>query len=250
MAQMGSFVPAQKATLPILPGIRTRFCHDTGNEVGRWNLSTFAAEMTGTASILNGLPTAEGWLVLVDELGRATSPSAGASIAYAVACELLQSSAITFFTTHFLSVVKALQRYCVNGTGGAMPTQSIQVYSFGADGIECDGRERTGGARSSVPHRLQPGSMGMSHYGILAARLAGLPAVVTDRAQAIVQLLVGQETPNPTPTEGSVSSKDKIIAAMAGRTAKLTLGEWSQVLLRLQNDQTRHDLYSERTMEH
>src|SRR5204862_1650126 len=99
LAQVGSFVPAICARLPILDRIWTRVGASDDLASGR---STFMVEMTETASILhNATPRS---LILLDEIGRGTSTFDGLSIAWAVAEYLHDSSehsAKTLFATHY-----------------------------------------------------------------------------------------------------------------------------------------------------
>lgn len=85
MAMCGCFVPAEYASFRIHDAILTRLSNDDDMEK---NLSTFASEMTTSAMIL-GLATQKS-LVLVDELGRGTSPREGVGISHAIAEGLLE----------------------------------------------------------------------------------------------------------------------------------------------------------------
>src|SRR6202011_5538428 len=97
LAQMGSFVPAEQARLPITHRIFTRIGASDNLARGR---STFLVEMSEVAAILN-LATPHS-LVLLDEVGRGTATFDGLSIAWAVV-EYLQSHtrARTLFATHY-----------------------------------------------------------------------------------------------------------------------------------------------------
>ena len=99
LAQIGSFVPATSARLPILDRIWTRVGASDDLASGR---STFMVEMTETAAILHNATARS--LVLLDEIGRGTSTFDGLSIAWAVAEYLHNSpehSAKTLFATHY-----------------------------------------------------------------------------------------------------------------------------------------------------
>ncbi len=97
MAQMGSFVPARRAKMPIFDRIFTRIGASDNLARGR---STFMVEMTEAAAILN-TATARS-LVLLDEIGRGTATFDGLSIAWAVVEYLLQhTQAKTLFATHY-----------------------------------------------------------------------------------------------------------------------------------------------------
>lgn len=106
MACVGCFVPARFASFRPVSAILTRLGNDDDMES---NLSTFAAEMKSAASILSlASPSA---LVLIDELGRGTSPREGLGIAHAISESLAQSGAVTFFATHFEDLCETLDGF-------------------------------------------------------------------------------------------------------------------------------------------
>lgn len=90
MAQIGSFVPAQYASFRPVSALLTRLSNDDNLEA---SLSTFASEMTTMSMILGTLKAHEGrtCLVIVDELGRGTSPDEGLGIAHAIAEEIIKT---------------------------------------------------------------------------------------------------------------------------------------------------------------
>ncbi|KAF5385565.1 hypothetical protein D9757_006793 [Collybiopsis confluens] len=94
MAMCGSFVPAEYASFRIHDALLTRLSNDDDLEK---SLSTFASEMATSAMIL-GLAT-EKSLILVDELGRGTSPREGIGISHAIAEELIEKKCFVFFAT-------------------------------------------------------------------------------------------------------------------------------------------------------
>ncbi|HEV2765641.1 MAG TPA: DNA mismatch repair protein MutS, partial [Pyrinomonadaceae bacterium] len=108
LAQVGSFVPAERARLPILDRIWTRVGASDDLSRGR---STFMVEMTETAAILhNASPRS---LVLLDEIGRGTATFDGLSIAWAVAEHLHDSpahAAKTLFATHYHELTELAER--------------------------------------------------------------------------------------------------------------------------------------------
>jgi DNA mismatch repair protein MSH4 len=96
LAHCGSYVPAEQALIPI----RDQLCTRIGNADDQENnISTFMLEMKETALICNNVT--ERSLVLVDELGRATSNEDGVAIAWSVSEYLLKKRAMTFFVTHY-----------------------------------------------------------------------------------------------------------------------------------------------------
>ena len=166
LAQMGSFVPAASARLPMLDRVWTRVGASDDLSRGR---STFMVEMTETAAILhNATPRS---LVLLDEIGRGTATFDGLSIAWAVA-EFLHDSpahaAKTLFATHYHELTELAERLA----GG----QNYQITAT----------EREG--EVVFLHRLEKGRASKS-YGIEVARLAGLPPVVITRAREVLERL-------------------------------------------------------------
>ena len=166
LGQIGSFVPATSARLPILERIWTRVGASDDLASGR---STFMVEMTETAAILhNATPRS---LVLLDEIGRGTSTFDGLSIAWAVAEYLHNSpdhSAKTLFATHYHELTELAEN---------LP---------GAKNYQMTATERDG--EVVFLHKLQAGKASKS-YGIAVARLAGLPVQVIERAKSVLERL-------------------------------------------------------------
>ncbi len=166
LAQIGSFVPATSAKLPILDRIWTRVGASDDLAGGR---STFMVEMTETATILhNATPRS---LILLDEIGRGTSTFDGLSIAWAVAEYLHNSpehSAKTLFATHYHELTELAEK---------LP---------GAKNYQVTATEKDGDI--VFLHKLVKGKASKS-YGIAVARLAGLPQQTILRAQNVLEKL-------------------------------------------------------------
>jgi DNA mismatch repair protein MutS len=166
LAQIGSFVPAKSARLPVLDRIWTRVGASDDLASGR---STFMVEMTETAAILhNATPRS---LILLDEIGRGTSTFDGLSIAWAVAEYLHNSpehSAKTLFATHYHELTELAENL-----PGAKNYQILAA--------------ETGGEIVFL-HKLQKGKASKS-YGIAVAQLAGLPQSVISRAKEVLEKL-------------------------------------------------------------
>jgi DNA mismatch repair protein MutS len=166
LAQIGSFVPADHARLPMVDRIWTRVGASDDLAGGR---STFMVEMTETAAILhNATPRS---LILLDEIGRGTSTFDGLSIAWAVAEYLHDSSghaAKTLFATHYHELTELAEK---------LP---------GAQNYQVTAAERDG--EVVFLHRLERGKASKS-YGIAVAQLAGLPADVLARAREVLERL-------------------------------------------------------------
>ena len=195
LAQMGSFVPAEKARLPLLDRVWTRVGASDDLARGR---STFMVEMTETAAILhNSTPRS---LVLLDEIGRGTATFDGLSIAWAVAEYLHDSpehAAKTLFATHYHELTELAER---------LP---------GAQNYQITATEREG--EVVFLHRLERGIASKS-YGIEVARLAGMPPAALARAHEVLQRLERYEL-DVFAEEESVLESQHVVAASAGSTA-------------------------------
>ncbi len=162
MAQMGSFVPARQAKLPLTDRIFTRIGASDNLARGR---STFLVEMSEVAAILTHATPAS--LVLLDEVGRGTSTFDGLSIAWAVV-EFLQKNirARTLFATHYHEL-----------------TELADILP-GVKNIHVSVKETPN--EIIFLRRVEPGSANKS-YGIEVARLAGLPRSVIERAREVLK---------------------------------------------------------------
>lgn len=190
LAQMGSFVPAEQARLPLLDRVWTRVGASDDLTRGR---STFMVEMTETAAILHSATPRS--LVLLDEIGRGTATFDGLSIAWAVA-EYLHDSpehqAKTLFATHYHELTELAER---------LP---------GAQNYQITAAEREG--EVVFLHRLERGRASKS-YGIEVARLAGLPPAVLANAREVLARLERYEL-------DVFAEEDQIAAQAAIRTAE------------------------------
>ncbi len=161
MAQMGSFVPAARAKLPLFDRIFTRIGASDNLARGR---STFMVEMTEAASILN-TATPES-LVLLDEIGRGTATFDGLAIAWAVVEQLqMRTRAKTLFATHYHELTELAD---------LLP--GVRNYHVSV---------KESGSSIVFLRKVEPGSADKS-YGIEVARLAGLPPSVIERAREIL----------------------------------------------------------------
>jgi DNA mismatch repair protein MutS len=162
LAQMGSFVPAASAKLPLLDRVFTRIGASDNLARGR---STFLMEMSEVAAILNTATAAS--LVLLDEVGRGTATFDGLSIAWAVV-EALHAGVRprTLFATHYHELTELEQLL------PGVRNVHVSVQEAGNEII--------------FLRRVEPGSANKS-YGIEVARLAGLPNDVIARAREILR---------------------------------------------------------------
>jgi DNA mismatch repair protein MutS len=163
MAQMGSFIPASRATISITDRIFTRVGALDNLSQGQ---STFMVEMQETANILNN--ASENSLIILDEIGRGTSTFDGLSIAWAVAeylHDLHGKGVKTLFATHYHELTD------ITETKSRVKNYNIAVKEWNDEII--------------FLRKLVEGSTNRS-YGIQVARLAGIPAMVLKRAKKIL----------------------------------------------------------------
>jgi DNA mismatch repair protein MSH4 len=172
MAQIGCYVPARYAAIPIRDRIFSRL--GTGDDMEH-NMSTFLKEMKETSSILQRATPQS--LVIIDELGRATSYRDGVAIAYAVAEKLLKLKCFTLFVTHFPSLTKLEDMYAsVQNTHLSSPTILPSQYSHQQLPV-----------RENFNHSLKNGSCDSNNgYGIDMAERCGLPLHIINRARNLL----------------------------------------------------------------
>lgn len=163
MAQMGSFVPADEAVLPIIDRVFTRIGASDNLARGR---STFMVEMTETAVILN--TATERSLIVLDEIGRGTATYDGLALAWSVIEHIHErSGAYTLFATHYHELTELADKL------DGLRNLHVSV--------------RESGDQIIFLRKVEPGAADRS-YGIEVARLAGLPMAVIERAREILAL--------------------------------------------------------------
>lgn len=166
LAQVGAFVPARVASLPVADRVFTRVGASDNLVRGQ---STFMVEMSETSAILH-TATARS-LVLLDEIGRGTATYDGVSIAWSVSEHLHDAIGCkTVFATHYHELTQL-----------ADELSSVR---------NCTVAVREVGDQVLFLHRLIDGGADRS-YGIEVGRLAGLPVPVIARAKAVLALLEG-----------------------------------------------------------
>ncbi len=192
MAQTGSFVPAQSATIGLVDQIFTRVGATDYLARGQ---STFMVEMSETANILNNASSRS--LVILDEIGRGTSTYDGLAIAWAVAEHLLTKDGAgvkTLFATHYHELTKLAGMW-----------QNVQNLHVAV-------KEWKG--KIVFLRQLRKGATNKS-YGIQVAALAGVPAPVIKRAQKILEEVERKAA-------GPVRSRSKVVRAKS-RVSQRTL---------------------------
>ena len=207
LAQMGSFVPADEALLPLVDRVFTRIGASDNLSRGR---STFMVEMTETAAILN-TATARS-LIVLDEIGRGTATYDGLALAWAV-IEYIHGRirAKTLFATHYHELTELAEQ--LEGV------RNLRVSV------------KEAGERIIFLRKVEPGAADRS-YGIEVARLAALPASVIERARQVLALhekteheVTGELTPGARPEPVQISLFEPVNYEIAARIRKLNLDE-------------------------
>ncbi|HUT49370.1 MAG TPA: DNA mismatch repair protein MutS [Alphaproteobacteria bacterium] len=168
LAQMGSYVPAAAARIGVVDRLFSRV--GAADDLARGR-STFMVEMVETAAILNQAGARA--LVILDEIGRGTATFDGLSIAWAAIEHLHEvNRARALFATHYHELTVLTARL------DALTCHTMQVKEWQGDVV--------------FLHAVAPGAADRS-YGIHVARLAGLPASVVERADAVLKVLEADE---------------------------------------------------------
>lgn len=168
MAQIGSFVPAERCTLGLCDRIFTRIGAKDEIALGQ---STFMVEMLESANILNH--SQERSLVILDEVGRGTSTYDGLAIAWAMVEYLSSVRCKCLFATHY---------HQMNAISDQIPSVSnfrVSVKEIGDEVV--------------WTHKVLPGGTDRS-YGLQVAKMAGVPRSVVLRAQEILDRLEEKES--------------------------------------------------------
>jgi DNA mismatch repair protein MutS len=164
LAQIGCFVPAKSAELPIVDRIFTRVGASDNLSKGE---STFMVEMNETANILNN--ATDNSLIILDEVGRGTSTYDGIALAWSIT-EFIHEKigAATLFATHYHELTE-------------MEKQYKRIVNFQVEVLEEKGAV-------TFLRKIKKGGADKS-YGIHVAKLAGVPENVTSRAAEILRKL-------------------------------------------------------------
>ncbi|XP_022154824.1 DNA mismatch repair protein MSH4 [Momordica charantia] len=168
LAQIGCYVPAHFSTLRVVDRIFTRMGTEDSLES---NSSTFMTEMKETAFVMQNVSHRS--LVVVDELGRATSSSDGFAIAWSCCEYLLSLKAYTIFATHMEGLSELATIY-----------PNVKILHFHVD---------IRNNRMNFKFQLKDGIRHVAHYGLLLAEVAGLPNSVIDTAREITSRIMEKE---------------------------------------------------------
>ena len=195
MAQIGSFVPAAYACVRPAGQIFTHLCgDDTRIEDG---ISSFVEECTKARYILGSADATS--LVLVDELGRGTSPQESVGLCWAICEGLLRTGAFTFFTTH-LDGLTALEGY-----------PAAQNFHISAE------------------HVAVEGACAKARYGLEMSRASSMPSAIVDQAARIADAADAASS-RPMPAMEVAAAHERLEAALATRLKMLRTSVRSGVL--------------------
>ncbi len=183
LAHVGSFVPAKSATVGVTDRVFTRV--GASDELSRGQ-STFMVEMTEAANILNNATSRS--LVILDEIGRGTSTYDGVSLAWAITEHLHDAVGCrALFATHYHELAQ-LER-----TLPRLRNYTVRVEETHDDVV--------------FLHAIAPGCA-VKSFGIHVAKLAGLPASVVERANAVLGTLEAPATMAPGPRAADAPAPD------------------------------------------
>src|SRR6185312_6370367 len=169
MHQMGSFIPADSASLPLFDHLFTRIGASDQLSEG---LSTFMVEMIETAEMIS--KSSEKSLVILDEIGRGTSTFDGMSLAQSILEYILtELRCMTLFATHYHELTGLADHFPVLKNAHMSVTEKQGEIRF--------------------LHTLMSGPA-LKSYGIQVAKLAGLPLAITKRAQGLLQQMETKKT--------------------------------------------------------
>lgn len=168
LAQLGSFVPCQNATLGICDYIFSRLGASDNILKGQ---STFMVEMTETAEIIRHATPQS--LIVLDEIGRGTSTYDGISLAWSLVEYFVKhTKAITLFATHYHELIELIDE---------LPHAKNLT-------VETKVEESESGTNVQFLYNLIEQAANQS-YGIYVAKLAGLPSTILNRSQSILKKL-------------------------------------------------------------
>ncbi|XP_054823415.1 DNA mismatch repair protein MSH4 isoform X2 [Prosopis cineraria] len=167
LAQVGCYVPARFSTLRVVDRMFTRMGAIDNLES---NSSTFMTEMKETAFIMQNVLQS---LIVMDELGRATSSSDGFAIAWSCCEHLLSLKAYTIFATHMENLSELATVY-----------PNVKILHFHVD---------LKNSHIDFKFQLKEGPRHVPHYGLLLAEMAGLPSSVIETARMITFKITEKE---------------------------------------------------------
>ncbi|MBW0473963.1 hypothetical protein O181_013678 [Austropuccinia psidii MF-1] len=166
MAQIGSFCPVNYASFPIFNALLT--CLSKNDDIEA-SLSTFSSEMKTMSGILSTLTVSTKALIIIDELGRGTSPLEGIGLAHAFSEEIIRAKAFCFFATHFRELSSTLSVY----------PNVVCLH------LDTKLKNEGNAVKLEFPHKVLEGTTKQGGYGIELACLTALPADLISHAKKI-----------------------------------------------------------------
>lgn len=188
MGQIGSYIPAESASLPVLDNIFTRMGAGDDLAAGR---STFATELFRTSAIFRRATARS--LVVLDELGRGTSTNDGVCIAMAALQHFVDKvGCAMFFVTHYSQIADMVEEPQAEGAGREGKAQNIHMGY-----IQSEGQEQDEPQVLFLFQAVEGASKGS--YGLNVARLAGLSGDLLKRAEQKSEWLRSKISSGTTP---------------------------------------------------
>ena len=215
LAQIGCFVPAERAVVPIVRRLLARVSTD---DVVEANVSSFSAEMREAAYILDNADAHS--LVIVDELGRGTSSADGLAISLAIAEALVASKAMVWFVTHF----RDLARIMAERAGVASMHLAVDASREGV---------------LAMSYQVAEGVEKTEHYGLILAKALPFPIDVIDRAEQVAgdlerrakeQMRTSPAVMHARRRRLVLQLKEQLCQAQQGRLSDEALVDWLKLL--------------------
>ena len=221
MAQIGSYVPAEYASFPMVHQLFARVC--TTDDI-EGNVSTFAVEMREMAFILRNIEPRS--MVIIDELGRGTSTSDGLAIAVAISEALVESRALVWFVTHFYDLT------------------TIMAERNGVLNLHLAAEISQDASKMTMLYKIVEGPVTNKFYGLALARLVDLPPTVLENATNVSEKMNQLAQRRHSTSKAMVVSRkrnlilslrEQLLQARNGSMDSAGLGNW---LKKLQDDFT------------
>ncbi|CAG9463646.1 unnamed protein product [Pedinophyceae sp. YPF-701] len=180
LAQIGCFVPAKRAVLPMIDNVLARMGAADSLAKG---ISTFQQELMETSTILRTATPRS--LVIIDELGRGTSTHDGLAIALAATRHLTtHTRCLTLLATHYPQLAELSREMPADVAAGYMSYTTAEEECAGAGADAPDVAARYARKRVGFLYKLTQG-VAPASYGLNVARMAGLPGRVVERAAQV-----------------------------------------------------------------
>jgi DNA mismatch repair protein MSH4 len=181
MAQIGCFIPAQYASIPIRHHLFARVTASDA-EISA-NVSTFSAEMREMAFILRNISPYNS-MVIIDELGRGTATTDGLHIALAISEALLQSFSLVWFATHFHDLARIL------APRPGVVNMHLAVHMPDPHAVGSNNNNaNTTSTSIKMLYKVSEGPVQSTHYGLALAQVVGLPAPLIAHATTVSEQL-------------------------------------------------------------